>query len=140
MEWKILSFIVSLCVVHGALLVAAAKSIFVVKSQVYGPNGMPLYVTQKDLEQKNQHLLTEMNTLCRRIETILSILVPRTEWEATENERMLRYTNQQKNLSYQIERLVTSNDKMQQGQIDLGNAVAKLQTLITLRIGDKQCG
>lgn len=130
MDWKVISTIVTLCTIQAGILLAASKSIFVVKKQIYDEYGIPHYVTRKELEGKNTLYYNDVSKISKKMDEIISIIVPRPEWEASKKERALRYTTQQENLHTQIEELIKSNAEMRKGQIEIGKALVELQTLI----------
>ena len=132
MEWKLASLIISILVIQGGLLLAAAKSIFLVKRQLYDENGLSLFITRKELVNHGKEKSQEISKLVEKMETILSIIVPRNEWETSKNERMLRYNVQQENLCRRMEELVASSLEMRKGQVDIGKALAELQTCMKM--------
>ena len=132
MDWKLLGAVLSILVIQGGLILAAAKSIFIVKNQLYNSNGLSHFITREELYLQGKEKSDETRKLVEKIETILSILVPRSEWEASKNERTLRYNEQQENLCRRMEELVSSSLEMRKGQVEIGKALAKLQTHIKL--------
>ena len=132
MDWKLLGVIVTILTIQGGIILAAAKSVFVVRRQLYNANGLSHFITREELYLQEKEKSNEVSKLVEKIETILSILVPRSEWEASKNERTLRYTEQQENLYRRMDELVTSSLEMRKGQVEIGKAMAELQTCMKL--------
>ena len=130
MNWTMAGAIMAFCTLLGAILIAAAKSVFVTKKQIYDDTGLPLFITQKDFESKLHGNYTAITKIDKKIDEILGMVVPRPEWEDSKRDRAVLYNTQQENICRRMEELMTATSEMKKGQIAIGLALAEIQTVL----------
>ena len=94
MNWEMLGVICLIITVQGGLLVAASKSLFVTKKQIYDSNGLTIFVTLPEwIESKDgreQRRDASQRALCEKIEKMSASM---DAVRATQNETNVAISN-----------------------------------------------
>lgn len=116
--WGVLKGLAGMSVVLGAVLIAAAKSIFASKAECEG-----------EFEKTHEKIKAEVSSLNAKLYGTrgIPIYVTHLEWEKSKAEKEKRYDRAQEYLYSKIDRLADVIEKMRQSQETTNIEISKLQ-------------